>query len=217
MRLPYYIFAKSVFLTKIKNIVMKKIIGLLMLLSLFFISHAQISLGLKAGLNNNLARTSDAQVTIDPLSPGFYAGALVNDMLADHIALQVELFYSEEGSKFKQKGNPTVYTDKIGYFNIPVLFQFRTHGGFYLETGPQLGFLLSASQSVSGSSESIKSGVNGTKFSWCFGLGQVIAKKVGIGIRYAVGLSDVNKDSQNGGSVKDGVLSIGLSYMFKLK
>jgi hypothetical protein len=196
---------------------MKKIIGVMALSILFFTTKAQVSVGLRAGVNNSFASVSDQNIKTDPLALGFYAGALLNDRVAKLIAVQVELFYSEEGSKFKQKGNPTVYTDKIGYLNIPVLFQFKARGGFYLETGPQIGFLLSANESSSGVSQSIKSDVNSSKFSWCFGLGQVIAKRVGIGVRYAVGLSDINNNSNSDGSVKDGVLSLGLSYLFSLK
>jgi hypothetical protein len=196
---------------------MKKFIGAIVLFLLFFSANAQHAIGIKAGANDNLASVSDATIKTDPLSPGFYAGTFFNDMIAKQLALQVELVYSGEGTKFKQKGNATVYTDKIGYLNIPVLIQFKTAGGFYLETGPQLGFLLSASESFSGSSTNIKSDVSSTKFSWCFGLGQVIAKTVGIGFRYAAGLSNINKDSGSSGSIKDGVVSIGLSYWFKLK
>jgi len=193
---------------------MKKAIVSIIFSAIFITVNAQISVGPRIGVNNSMAKFSSSGYKVDPLSPGLYAGAFVNYEFAKSIGAQIEFFYSGEGTKYKEVGSPTVYTVNLGYFNIPLLVQFKTKGGFYLETGPQMGMLLSANQTDNGSTKSIKDNISSNKFSWCFGLGAHIAKKLGIGIRYAAGLSDVNKNSIGAGTIKDNVLSLGLSYAF---
>jgi hypothetical protein len=199
---------------------MKKFLIGIALSTLAFTVNAQVSFGPKAGLNISLVMQSpkNPQVVIDPIKAAFNAGGFVNYKFADQLAGQIELFYSGEGAKFKNKGNPTVYTNSVGYLNIPLLFKYASKGGFYAETGPQLGFLLSASQtsnSTSGSTD-IKSSFNSTKFSWCLGIGYLRSKGLGFGLRYAAGLSDLNKVT-TGGTIKGSVLSLSLYYAIKSK
>lgn len=136
----------------------------------------------------------------------------MNYRFAKSISAQIEFFYSWDGTKYKEVGSPAIYKVDLGYLNIPLLVQFRTKGGFYLETGPQMGVLLSANQTDNGSTKNIKDNINSNKFSCCFGLGGHIAKNLGIGLRYAAGLSDVNKETIGAGTIKDNVLSLGFSY-----
>ena len=194
---------------------MKKITTAIVFSALFFTVKAQVSFGPKAGLNISMVKFNSPTVTVTPAYPSFYAGGFVNYSFTRNIAAQVELFFSGEGTKYKNKGNSTVFTDKLSYLNLPILVRYNT-GGFYLETGPQLGFLLSASQTDNGTSQSIKNNINATKFSWCFGLGYQFMKTAGIGIRYAAGLSNINKNS-SGTNVKGSVISLGLSYAIHLK
>lgn len=193
---------------------MKKFIVSIILSVIFFTVNAQLSVGPRVGVNNSMAKFSGSDVKVDPLAPGFYVGAFANYQFAKNFAAQIEFSYSEEGTKYKEVGYPTVYTVNIGYLNIPLLVRFKTHGGFYLETGPQMGLRLSANESVNGNKESDKNEISSNKFSWCFGLGFQIAKKLGIGLRYAAGLSNVNTASVTDGNIKDNVLSLGLSYSF---
>jgi len=191
---------------------MKKLFIGIVLSTLFVAANAQVSFGPKVGLNVSMATTNAANVVINPITPFFNAGAFFNYKFANQFAGQIELFYSGEGTKFKNKGNPTVYTDNISYLNIPLLFQLVTAGGFYVQTGPQMGFLLSATSSTNGISTDIKSSLNSTKFSWDIGIGTEISHKLGIDLRYAAGLSNINNGSTN--TFKDNVLSIGLFYAF---
>jgi hypothetical protein len=189
--------------------------------TLFLTANAQVSFGPKAGLNLSSVTQSpkNPEVVIDPIIAAFNAGGFVNYKFASQLAGQVELFYSGEGTKFKNKGNPTVFTESVGYLNIPLLFKYASKGGFYVETGPQLGFLLSASESesdVSGSND-VKDNFSSTKFSWCFGLGFLRQTGLGFGLRYAAGLSDLDKVSSAGTSLKGSVLSVSLYYAIKSK
>lgn len=196
------------------NTIMKKIIVSIIQSAIFFTVNAQFSIGPRAGVNISMAKFSTSDAKVDPIVPGFYGGAFANYQFAKDFAAQLEFFYSGEGTKYKITGSPTVYTVNLGYFNVPLLVQFKTKGGFYLETGPQMGFLLSANETYSGTSKSVKDNINSNKFSWCFGLGYQFAKKLGIDLRYADGFSNVNKVSIDAGTIKDNVLSLGLSYAF---
>ena len=193
---------------------MKKAIVSIILSAFFFTVNAQLSVGPRIGVNNSMAKFSSSGFKVDPITLGLYAGAFVNYQFAKSIGAQLEICYSAEGIKYKETGSPTVYTVHLDYINIPLLVQYKTKGGFYLETGPQMGLLQTANQTDNGSTESIKDNISSNKFSWCFGLGTHIAKKLGIGIRYAAGISDVNKKTIGAGTIKDNVLSLGLSYAF---
>ena len=60
-------------------------------------------------------------------------------------AIQSEIFYSIQGSK---ADNDKV---SLSYINIPIMVQrYIASSGFYIETGPQLGFLLSAKEKAAG-------------------------------------------------------------------
>ena len=194
---------------------MKKFLTLIILFHIVYTVNAQVSFGPKAGLNVALTSSNNPNIRLDPITVLFNGGAFVNDKFAQQFAGQVELFYSGEGAKYKNKGNATVFTNSLGYLNIPLLFQFVSKGGFFVQTGPQLGFLLSATASGGGNSEDIKSEVNSTKFSWCFGIGQEIAHKLGVDLRYAAGLSKINSTSTY--TDNSSVLSIGLFYALHAK
>ncbi|MEO6838561.1 MAG: porin family protein [Ginsengibacter sp.] len=193
---------------------MKKFFVSIIMSVIFFTVNAQLSVGPRAGVNISMAKFSASDVVVDPIVPAFYGGAFANYQFAKNFAAEVELFYSGEGTKYKIKGSPTVYTANFGYFNVPLLVQFKAKGGFFLETGPQMGFLLSANETDNGSTESIKDDISSSKFSWCFGLGKQFSKKLGLDLRYAAGFSNINKISVSGGNIKDNVLSLGLSYSF---
>jgi hypothetical protein len=196
---------------------MKKIMYSVLLCAVCATAGAQVSFGPKIGINNSLASTTNTNIKVDPLYIALYAGGFLNYKFAGNFALQVEGLYSGEGAKFKVKGNPTVYTDKLSYFNVPLLVQLVTHGGFYLETGPQIGFLLSANQSANGATKSISGNLNSTAFRWDFGLGFLISHKVGIGLRYSQGLANINKPVSTSDNIKNNVVSLGLSYSFHSK
>ncbi len=61
-------------------------------------------------------------------------------------SLQPEVLYSGQGAKFSD----SLVTGKLnyGYLNVPVLFKYQHASGLFAETGPQVGFLLSAKEKV---------------------------------------------------------------------
>ncbi len=76
----------------------------------------------------------------------FNAGAFVALPLFNEFSLQPEVVYSGQGSKFSESG--FTGTVNANYVNVPVLFKYNNPTGFFAETGPQLGFLMSAKAKI---------------------------------------------------------------------
>ena len=200
---------------------MKKSIILLCTVLFCFTVNAQFSVGPKAGLNigkekygNNFYTTSSHVF--------FCGGIFANYSLKKHFATQLEVIYSGEGTGESYPSNNKTITGvvTINRINIPVLFQYKTSAGIYLETGPQIGFLISAKGKYSTGNYNFKTNTQPSLFSWCFGAGYQLSQTVpglGISARYAAGLSQVNKGKVNGNSIKSNVFAITLFYALPCK
>ena len=69
----------------------------------------------------------------------------------------------------------------MNYLLASVMAKYTFSSGLSLETGPQLGFLLSAKEKYDGDTDNIKDAFKGTSFFWNFGLGyQLPAKNWGV-------------------------------------
>ncbi|HSB93167.1 MAG TPA: porin family protein, partial [Flavitalea sp.] len=116
---------------------MKKFLLIIVCASTFVVAKAQVSYGVKGGLNlSNMigGDADDAKAKI-----GFHAGVFAGLPVADKLSIQPELVYSVQGAKYEDDGDDINYNS--GYLNIPVLAKYSGASGFYGETGPQLGFL----------------------------------------------------------------------------
>jgi hypothetical protein len=176
---------------------MKKVIIIPAILAATIV-YSQISLGVKAGVNISNFTGGDFGSVEKEALVGFHGGGLVNIRLG-HLALQPELLFSSQGAKLKQGGQESDF--KISYINIPIMLQYQTDGGFYVEAGPQGGFKISESVPDSTIGDFAKGG----DLSFGFGLGYHSKIGFGIGGRYLVGVSkigdfdsgDINPDFKN--------------------
>ena len=181
---------------------MKKIILFAAFVVFAFATQAQVKFGTKSGLNLS---TWTGDVDDLKMKPGFYVGGLANISVANQFSIQPELLVSAEGAK---DGDGSINTM---FINIPVMAQYNTPSGFYVEAGPQLGFLLSAKAKEDGESEDIKDFLNSTNFGASFGAGYNMGSGLGFGARYNLGLSNASKLF---GDIKTSNISIGLHYNF---
>jgi hypothetical protein len=190
---------------------MKKLMaGLIMLIVSVSAVHAQhTEFGLKIGYNG--ANFTDAEANDYKMYSSFHAGGLAHIHLNKTFALQPEILYSGQGTKFAV--NNTDFRYHLSYINVPVLLQFMTTSGFRLETGPQIGFLLSASAKSGSASTDIKSSFKSTDFSWAFGAGYITPSGFGLDARYNLGLSDISDAASS--TVKNSVIQVGVFYQFK--
>src|SRR5512135_3364883 len=131
---------------------MKKLVLLALTAASFASANAQVNFGIKAGAN--FATLTGSGVSNVSTLTDFHGGGFAHIPLFNTFYLQPEIMYSGEGAKTTESGMD--FTLNQGYLNVPVLFQYRHSSGFLAETGPQIGFLLSAKVKSGGQSEDVK-------------------------------------------------------------
>lgn len=187
---------------------MKKIILSLVLLAAITVVNAQVRVGVKAGLN--LANITGSDANGFKTHANFHVGGLVNIPVSGGFSVQPELIYSGQGAKEEFEGESGKVN--LSYINIPVLAKYTFNGGFYAETGPQLGFLVSAKEKIGGQSQDIKDQIKSSDFAWGIGVGYQSEAGFGGGVRYNYGLGKLDKNSNS--KVYNSVIQIGVHYLF---
>jgi hypothetical protein len=170
---------------------------------------AQIEFGAKAGLN--LANYSGSLATGAKIKVGFNVGGLVCIPVTKMIIVQPEIVYSSEGAKASNGGSD--YSENLSYINVPILVKYKSDIGIFGEIGPQIGFLLSAKDKVSGTSTDVKQYFNSTNISIVFGAGYLSSMNIGADIRYNLGVANIAKDAGSD-KLRTGVIQIGVFYLF---
>src|SRR4051812_46222296 len=137
--------------------------------------------GIKGGVNLAEFRLNGYSSGMQPntnMKTSMNGGFFVNVPLGTNgLAVQPEVVYSGQGSKLTASTggiNPTMesYEQDLSYINVPVMLQWKSSGGFMIETGPQAGFLISAQKDGPGSTTSDnKDTYDKFDFSWGAGLG----------------------------------------------
>ena len=182
---------------------MKKIILTAAAVFAFSFANAQdVKFGAKAGLNISSITGDDTEELSSKI--GFQVGGFAEIKISDKFAIQPELLYSAQGAKF-DGGNLN-----LNYINIPVMAKYYVADAFSLEAGPQLGFLMSAKAD----GKDVKDGFNSTDFGLNLGAGYDLNEKMSLGLRYNIGLSDIEKDLMAGESGSTNS-SLQLSFGYK--
>jgi hypothetical protein len=189
---------------------MKKVI-LVAVIAIFSLVgvNAQTSFGAKAGLNS---ATLIGDVDGNKSLIGFNAGVFAEIPLADSFYLQPELLYSTQGTEdYRYLSNSIPLVDKLNldYINLPIMFKYDVANRFYLEAGPQVGFLVSAKRG----NADIKDEFESTDFGANFGFSYGFTENLFAQARYNIGLSDIDKSELND-KVSNAVLSFSLGYKF---
>lgn len=216
--------------------------GLLFVIPLLFALHtqAQIEWGVRSGLNvteflapygENIYVGGNPQVVRNFPRVTLNAGVLLSVPLSKKFTFQPEVQFSEQGASGKPFGEYIVSSTEIykyNYLNVPLVLQYNLPMGFYVETGPQVGLLISAEidQTVVGAAATSYYNVQGknksTDVSWALGGGFMSPINLGFDIRYNLGLTNINNASLSDeqaapiptGSVRNGVLQISVFYLF---
>lgn len=199
---------------------MKKILLVAVCVGLSYFSQAQIKFGVKAGANLSNVGGKDAVNTSSLI--GFHGGVQANIPLAEGFSVQPELLYSSQGSKAKTEtsgdGDEILTTEAklhLNYLSLPVLAQYKHASGVFVQTGPQLSYLLSAKAKAAGESIDMKDDFKKTDLSWVLGVGYAIADgKIGFNIRYNFGLTKLGKaaDGEPAAKVYGRVFQAGVFY-----
>ena len=134
----------------------------------------------------------------------FHAGAFLDIPLGGMISLKPSIMYSRQGSNVEQKvatgtsTNTVEYDEDLAYLLVaPASLHILTKPGFIFETGPMLGYLLSAEQDGPApyNSSSMRDSRNKLDLIWSAGVGFLTKVGVGVHARYNYGFSNVLKAS----------------------
>lgn len=201
---------------------MKKIfVTALMILFSLFQSFAQVSLGVKAGLN--LSNTKNIGSSDTKTRPGANAGLLAEIRIFKIFVIHPELLYSIKGNKFP----PTAFngggTLSLNYVSVPFLVGFKPTSKIAVLAGPEFNFLTKASSKFDGSDHDVSKIYR--KFDMAIDLGVTYKIFMGLGaeLRYSYGfedLADVTCTDQFGNDIGKGktgnnrVFQLGLFYKF---
>jgi hypothetical protein len=193
---------------------MKKILLLTGFVFCIYAAKSQVKFGIKGGINisnfnsSQLSYGSYLQSRTD-----FNLGIMLSVPISPVFIVQPEMVYSRQGADYTFNPDPQNNEGsqlKYDYLNFPVLIKYQSPKGFFIETGPQVGLLLSAVELDAVSSS------NTVDFSWSLGVGYQIPKiHLGVDARYNLGLTEVNsKYYYTVGALKNSVYQFGVFYFF---
>ena len=202
---------------------MKKLLIVFSAVALAVTANAQkgsTTFGVKAGANFYSIGGSDADdIGLDESRKtkiGLAIGGVVNIPISSMFSVQPELLYSMEGNK--QKEGDATASINLSYINVPVLIQYNNASGFYAETGPQVGFLMSAKSKYDDGTNSgetdIKDELKSIGFSWALGIGYKLKSGIGFGARYNLGLSTLDDSEDDAAKITSSGFHVGVSYTF---
>lgn len=185
----------------------KTLLITVMALSLLTV-RSQVNFGLKGGLN--IGNIGGSDVDDNKAKLGFYLGGLLEYAIQSNISIQPELLYSAQGYGVELQGDDAKFNQS--FLLIPVTGKYIFGSGVFLETGPQLGFLLSAKRKIDGEKDNVKDLYKKASFSWNFGLGyNNLAPNLGANVRFNLGLSRIDEDGDAQAFYR--VFQLGIYYM----
>lgn len=187
-----------------------------------------VTFGVKGGMNvSSLSKGADLSDSKSKI--GFNAGVFANIPIASSFSVQPEVIYNDLGSKVTREYTNIAgtYRDEssrnLGYIAVPVMFQYNATPEFFLEAGPEFGFLVSANDKFKSSTNNNTStrttSLNKDNFStFNFGIGigagYYFTQNLGLTARYTAGVTDIYKNN-SGDAVRNNVFQVGLAYKFK--
>ncbi|MBL0682096.1 porin family protein [Aquimarina mytili] len=188
-----------------------------------------IQFGLKAGANYAQyfpdIETRDITLLEYKKKFGFYIGGFAKINLSEKFKLQPELLFAIQGSKTLNEGIEIFIPQNqvliVGDFrtNIsettllaPIVLQYYATGNFYLEAGPQLGFIIDTKEKVK---EDPFNQINNQTFDLDYdtfdvgltaGAGYKLTEHFGVNARYFFSLTERNS------VIKSSIFNLGIEY-----
>jgi hypothetical protein len=170
---------------------MKKTLIVLIAIGIAAFANAQktkqdegIKIGIKGGLNvsNLMGDVKDVAIRTS-----IHAGLVAEIIVNDKFSIQPELLYSGQGASATFEGGGRY---KLDYITLPVLAKFPIAKSLSLETGPQVGFLISGKYKDNDSNETIPN-TKTIDFGLNAGLNYELNNGVFFQARYNLGLTDI--------------------------
>lgn len=226
---------------------MRKVLLSAVVLFAFGSANAQdIKFGAKAGANFSTVKATlpgaadNFGSQENKMLFGFHVGGFAEFKLSDKFAIQPELLYSMQGSKYESNGNFfgfsfTGESDlKMSYLNVPVMAKYYATEKLFFVAGPQISFLLNAEQdstftdsdgeTTTDNGVDVKDQFKSIDFSLGFGAGYFFTDNLFAEARYNIGLSNIAEPQtvdagpfgqiEANGTAKTSNLQISLGYRF---
>lgn len=163
------------------------------------------NLGIKGGVNVYSLQSNNS-ISYNP-KVGLHIGLLCHIHLNDHFAIQPEIVFSGQGSKYKSDVGDVNFN--LNYVNLPLLLQYMFDNGFRLQAGPQLGVLASAHSNRINT----KGDLSNTDIGLVVGMSYVKPSSgFGFDLRYNHGMTNIN--DVNGVNSFNRGLQAGIFYLF---
>ncbi|OBQ54602.1 PorT family protein [Tamlana sp. s12] len=194
--------------------------------------NTEITIGFKAGANYSSYTPRYIFPNIKDIhyarKVGFYIGGLVNFEISNDFRVQPELIFALQGAKLVNKNlefveseySPPTYGDFELNINestiiLPIVAQYLINDKFYLEGGPQFGYIVNRKERITKNpipddsetpTESADFDYDKFDFGLTFGFGYNFSEKISVNTRYFFGLIERNYN------IKSSVISLGLEY-----
>ncbi len=190
-------------------------------------SYAQgVRFGVKGGVNFSKESDNAVMVKYDVKSTSsfrtaFHLGGVMNMAFNKRLALETDLMYSMQGVNDYVYSNISL-TDKIHfhftshYITVPVAIKYYPIDRFYVECGPQLGFLLSKKFGSSSDDDELDksfdtSECNVFDFGILGGIGFNVTDNVFVEAKYIHGFCDTFKNMDG---YKNRNIQLSVGYLF---
>ncbi|RZJ50011.1 MAG: PorT family protein [Flavobacterium sp.] len=189
----------------------KAILSAIAVMIFGYINAQQTKFGVKGGLNiSSFSGNNNSKGLL-----GFHIGGLAEIKIIERLSVQPEILFSTQGASFDPNGDIIGGDTKLNYINIPVLAKFYITKKVTVESGPQIGFLVSARDT----GYDVKDMYRSTDLGINFGGGYNFTDHFAVGLRYTVGLSRVLDSSiydynSYHDSAKNSNLALSLEYKF---
>lgn len=168
---------------------------------LFFLSYASLAQKFQGGVAVGLV---GSQVAGDTYSgyhkPGAYGGLWVRLALKEHTSFQTEISYFQKGSRHnpdEQREDYTFYLMRLGYIEMPFLYQYHLKNKLMLEVGPSFSFLLHSYEEMD-YMEVTYGDFSLFNPSFMAGIGYTVTDRISVNFRINSSILNIRKAEVNG-------------------
>ena len=191
---------------------MKKLILFLGLLAgVAGVANAQETrFGVKAGVS--LASITLRNTTGVNYLVGANGGVMADFSFSDRLSFHPELLFSQKGVKFESP-NSYPYQIRTSYLDVPLLLRLKVGGLFFVEAGPQVGFLAARKAEAYGTTSTSTDGTRKVDVGYIAGVGYQLPQGLELGLRYNGGISDLSDPSGSSKS-RNSVFQFQVGYLF---
>lgn len=149
---------------------------------------------------------------------GFHLGGFVEIPVSQRFAIQPEVLYSRQGSKFDYGYLNDDAKLKLDYINVPIFAKYYINEGLSVEAGPQIGFLVKGELDSNNVDVDIKDNLKTVDVALGVGLAYKLNSGLFFSGRYNFGLTNIGDDnsiySAGLNKAKNNALQVSVGYRF---